>query len=89
MIRARTGEGRARAVARGVKMGRKPKLTPTSGARRSSAATKGGAVREIARTYNVSTQHDFTAQDMLGLSPWHDRNGRDLLLFRAGRFAGL
>src|ERR1700720_1821431 len=28
LIRARTGEGRARAVARGVKMGRKPKLTP-------------------------------------------------------------
>ena len=28
LIRARTGEGRARAAARGVKMGRKPKLTP-------------------------------------------------------------
>jgi DNA invertase Pin-like site-specific DNA recombinase len=28
LIRARTGEGRARAVARGVKMGRPPKLTP-------------------------------------------------------------
>jgi DNA invertase Pin-like site-specific DNA recombinase len=28
LIRARTGEGRARAVANGVKMGRKPKLTP-------------------------------------------------------------
>jgi DNA invertase Pin-like site-specific DNA recombinase len=27
LIRARTGEGRARAVANGVKMGRKPKLT--------------------------------------------------------------
>ena len=27
LIRARTGEGRARAVAAGVKMGRKPKLT--------------------------------------------------------------
>ena len=27
LIRARTGEGRARAVARGVRMGRKPKLT--------------------------------------------------------------
>jgi DNA invertase Pin-like site-specific DNA recombinase len=26
-IRARTGEGRARAVANGVKMGRKPKMT--------------------------------------------------------------
>src|SRR6201989_3622263 len=28
LIRARTGEGRARAVARGVKLGRNPKLTP-------------------------------------------------------------
>ena len=27
MIRARTGEGRERAKAKGVKMGRKPKLT--------------------------------------------------------------
>ena len=28
LIRARTSEGRDRAKARGVKMGRKPKLTP-------------------------------------------------------------
>jgi DNA invertase Pin-like site-specific DNA recombinase len=28
LIRTRTGEGRARAVARGVRMGRKPKMTP-------------------------------------------------------------
>src|SRR6478609_3827566 len=28
LIRARTGDGRARALARGVKMGRRPKLTP-------------------------------------------------------------
>src|SRR5947208_2875019 len=28
LIRTRTGEGRARAVARGVKLGRKPKLNP-------------------------------------------------------------
>ena len=28
LIRTRTGEGRARAVANGVKLGRKPKLTP-------------------------------------------------------------
>jgi len=28
LIRARTGEGRARAVARGQRMGRPPKLTP-------------------------------------------------------------
>ena len=28
LIRARTGEGRERAKARGVRLGRKPKLTP-------------------------------------------------------------
>ena len=39
LIRTRTGEGRARAVARGQKMGRPPKLTRTNSARRSSAAT--------------------------------------------------
>lgn len=54
LIRARTGEGRARAKARGVKIGRKPKLTPhqqREAARRRSA---GEPVREIARSYNVS-----------------------------------
>jgi DNA invertase Pin-like site-specific DNA recombinase len=55
LIYARTGEGRERAKARGVKMGRKPKLT----ARQIREAikrrdTKGEPVREIARTYNVS-----------------------------------
>jgi DNA invertase Pin-like site-specific DNA recombinase len=53
LIRVRTGEGRARAVARGVKLGRKPKLTPHQ--RKEAAARKanGEAVREIARSYNV------------------------------------
>ena len=54
LIRARTGEGRARAVARGVKLGRKPKLTPHQ---RKEALTpqamSGEPVREIARSYNV------------------------------------
>jgi DNA invertase Pin-like site-specific DNA recombinase len=49
LIRARTGEGRERAKAKGVKMGRKPKL------RRSSAAIKDGeTLRSIGRSYNVS-----------------------------------
>jgi DNA invertase Pin-like site-specific DNA recombinase len=38
LIRVRTSEGRARAKARGVHLGRRPKLTPTKGARRSVAA---------------------------------------------------
>jgi DNA invertase Pin-like site-specific DNA recombinase len=55
LIRARTGEGRERAKARGVKLGRKPKLTEHQ--KRESIRRRdidGEAVREIARSYNVS-----------------------------------
>jgi DNA invertase Pin-like site-specific DNA recombinase len=40
LIRTRTGEGRARAIARGQRMGRPSKLTPHQQPRRSSAATE-------------------------------------------------
>ena len=53
LIRARTGEGRARAVARGVKMGHKPKLTPHQVKEVLRRKADGEAVREIARSYNV------------------------------------
>jgi DNA invertase Pin-like site-specific DNA recombinase len=55
LIRVRTGEGRARAKARGVKLGRRPKLTPHQkheAIRRRDQL--GEPVREIARSYNVS-----------------------------------
>ena len=55
LIRARTGEGRERAKARGVKLGRKPKLTEHQkheAIRRRDV--DGETVREIARSYNVS-----------------------------------
>jgi DNA invertase Pin-like site-specific DNA recombinase len=55
LIRARTGEGRERARARGVKMGRKPKLTPhqiREAIKRRDEDEE--TVREIARSYNVS-----------------------------------
>ena len=55
LIRARTGEGRARAKARGQSLGRRPKLTPHQKRealrRRDENGEKG---REIARSYNVS-----------------------------------
>ena len=54
LIRSRTGEGRARAVARGVKMGRKPKLTPHQQKEALRRRNQGEPVREIARTFNVS-----------------------------------
>ncbi|MBW4096396.1 MAG: helix-turn-helix domain-containing protein, partial [Acidobacteria bacterium] len=55
LIRARTGEGRRRAVARGVKMGRKPKLTPQQMQEAIRRRDRGEeTLREIARSYNVS-----------------------------------
>ena len=54
LIRVRTGEGRDRAKARGVKMGRPPKLTPHQIKEALQRRDAGGPVRDIARTYNVS-----------------------------------
>jgi DNA invertase Pin-like site-specific DNA recombinase len=54
LIRARTTEGRARAKARGQTMGRRPKLTPHQQAEAKARKAAGEAVREIARSYNVS-----------------------------------
>jgi DNA invertase Pin-like site-specific DNA recombinase len=55
LIRTRTGEGRERAKARGVKLGRKPKLTEHQ--KREAIRRRdrdGEPLREIARSYNVS-----------------------------------
>ncbi len=54
LIRTRTGEGRERAKARGVVMGRKPKLTPHQQREARQRVAAGEPVREVARTYNVS-----------------------------------
>lgn len=54
LIRARTGEGRARAVARGVRMGGKPKLTQHQQREAIKRRDNGEPTLEIARTFNVS-----------------------------------
>jgi DNA invertase Pin-like site-specific DNA recombinase len=55
LIRARTSEGRKRAKARGVKLGRKPKLTERQKREAISRRDRDGEpMREIARCYNVS-----------------------------------
>jgi len=54
LIRARTGEGRLRAKARGVKMGRPPKLTSHQAKEALRRRDAGEPMRDIARTYNVS-----------------------------------
>src|ERR1700736_1201745 len=52
LIRARTGEGRARAVAKGVKLGRNPKLTPHQRQEATQRVAAGKeTLREIARSY--------------------------------------
>ena len=55
LIRARTGEGRARAVARGQRMGRPPTLTPhqkREAIRRRDTSDE--TLADIGRSYNVS-----------------------------------
>jgi DNA invertase Pin-like site-specific DNA recombinase len=55
LIRARTADGRQRAQERGVKFGRKPKLTEHQ--KREAIRRRdrdGETIREIARSYNVS-----------------------------------
>jgi DNA invertase Pin-like site-specific DNA recombinase len=54
LIRARTGEGRERAKARGVKLGRKPKLTAHQKREALARREAGEPLVEIARSYNVS-----------------------------------
>jgi hypothetical protein len=54
LIRSRTGEGRERAKARGVKLGRKPKLTEHQRREAIRRREEPERVREIARSYNVS-----------------------------------
>jgi DNA invertase Pin-like site-specific DNA recombinase len=54
LIRARTGEGRARAKARGVHMGRPPKLTPHQRQEALKRRQAGESLTDIARTFGVA-----------------------------------
>jgi DNA invertase Pin-like site-specific DNA recombinase len=54
LIRARTGEGRERAKARGVRLGRKPKLTPHQIHEALARREVGESMTEIGLSYNVS-----------------------------------
>src|SRR5271165_4893579 len=54
LIRARTGEGRERAKARGVKMGRRPKLTPHQVKEAIHRRDAGEPMRDIGKSFNVS-----------------------------------
>ena len=54
LIRARTGDGRERAKARGVHMGRPFKMTPHQRREAREAVAAGAVQADIARRYNVS-----------------------------------
>ena len=54
LIKSRTAEGRERAKTRGVKMGRRHKLTAHQQAEVRKRKAEGHSVRDIGRTYNVS-----------------------------------
>jgi DNA invertase Pin-like site-specific DNA recombinase len=54
LILSRCNEGRARAMAKGVKFGRKPKLTAHQIAEARTRRDAGEALTEIGRSYNVS-----------------------------------
>jgi DNA invertase Pin-like site-specific DNA recombinase len=54
LILARTGEGRKLAKTRGVRMGRKPKLTQHQKREALQRKDAGEPTREFARSYNVS-----------------------------------
>src|SRR6267142_2495407 len=54
LIKSRTGEGRARAKLRGVRFGRKPKLTAHQIQEALTRRQAGEALAEIGRSYNVS-----------------------------------
>jgi DNA invertase Pin-like site-specific DNA recombinase len=54
MILARTGEGRKRAQARGVRFGRKPKLSSFQIAEALARREAGEALADIGRSYGVS-----------------------------------
>ena len=54
LIRVRTGEGRERAKARGVRLGRKPKLTAHQKREALARRESGEPLAEIGRSYNVS-----------------------------------
>ena len=56
LIAARTGEGRKRAVARGIRMGRPFRLTPLQQREAVARVEAGDPIRDVAQTYGVSRQ---------------------------------
>jgi len=71
-IRARTGEGRARAKARGVKFGRPRKMTPHQRQEALQRLAAGETMADVARTYAV----DAATISPRSREPFRARRGR-------------
>ena len=71
LIRARTSEGRERAKARGVKLGRKFKLTPHQQREARARRDRGEALTEIGRSYNVSHSTIIKALTNIAVLLWY------------------
>ena len=64
LIKARTSEGQARAKARGVRLGRKPKLTPTRSAKRWKRRDAGEGGAGDRPQLQRAPRDDFAANDI-------------------------
>ena len=69
-IAERTARGRADAKAKGVKFGRKPKLTPHQQREARERVAAGETQRSVARSYNVRSGDDFEAGGVNAPSFW-------------------
>jgi hypothetical protein len=86
LIRARTGEGRIRAKARGVHMGRPPKTTPHQRREALKALADGTATQaDLARRFNLSQSTISRLAEKAAPSPLPARPGLDAETERAAR----
>jgi hypothetical protein len=86
LIRARTGEGRERAKARGVHMGRPPKLTPRQKSEALRALADGAATQaDLARRFNLSASTISRMADKDAPPPLPARPALDAETERAAR----
>jgi DNA invertase Pin-like site-specific DNA recombinase len=92
LIRARTSEGRKRAKAAGVHVGRPPKLSRHQQREAIERRDAGETLTDIARTYGVShtTIMRLTARPLIAaMTPRHARQTRADANFRGGGATGV
>jgi len=76
LIRERTGEDRKRAMAEGVKFGRKRKQSDYHRAEAVKRRAAGETLASIAKSYGVDIQHDLAAQEVTSQTEGTKRAGK-------------